>query len=95
MDRPRFTKGPWKAEINELGELWLIMSDGSHKVYFGDMEETCGMCHANADLAAASPEMYTALEAIGYYPALSPLDPISALDDMRRIARAALAKTRG
>ncbi len=41
--------------------------------------------------APADPDLLEALENIGSYPALSPLDPISALDDMRQIARAAIA----
>ena len=40
----------------------------------------------------AAPDLLEALETIGGYPALSPLDPISALDDMRQIARAAIAQ---
>ena len=43
---------------------------------------------------AAIDELLEALEKIGHYPALSPLDPISALDDIRQIARDAIANAR-
>ena len=43
----------------------------------------------------AAPWMYEALREIAGYPALSKLPPVMALDDMRRIAREALALADG
>ena len=50
---------------------------------------------ANAQFVAAAPKLYEALVKIGTYPALSPLSPIMALDDMRRIAREAIGQADG
>ena len=45
---------------------------------------------------AAAPELYEALKTIAHYPVLSKYPPIKwALDDMRQIARAALALADG
>jgi hypothetical protein len=56
---------------------WGKDSQPSHGFIPVNEETELGRCRA-------------ALETIGFYPALSPLDPLSALDDMRRIAREAI-----
>ena len=53
--------GPWEEKVTDDGLVWVLMPDG-HRVSIGDMEETCGICHANARLIAAAPEMLKALE---------------------------------
>ena len=90
--------GPWKEKITDDGLVWVLMPD-AHRVSIGDMEETCGICHANARLIASAPALLEALETIGSYPAkkfyFSPPDPISYVepaDDMRRIAQAAISQ---
>lgn len=39
----------------------------THRAYMGDMENTCGECHANADLAAAAPDLLEAAEAVMHF----------------------------
>lgn len=52
---------PWREQIDDDGNLNVIMPDG-HIVYVGNLEGTCGTCHANAALIAAAPELLTALQ---------------------------------
>ncbi len=59
----RHTPGPWEEKITGDGLVWVIMPD-AHRVSIGDMEETCGICHANARLIAAAPDLLAALEDI-------------------------------
>jgi hypothetical protein len=52
----KHTPSPWKTKITDDGELWVIVGDHI-EIYIGDLEETCGECHANARLMAIAPEM--------------------------------------
>ena len=55
-----YSPGPWEEKITHDGLVWVLMPDG-HRVSIGDMEETCGICHANSRLIAKAPQMYSAL----------------------------------
>ena len=90
----KFTLGQWTIEGPRQGSLGAALGISIFSV--DHTEPICrvwGYLHdveANAQLIAAAPDMLEALEKIGFYPALSPLDPLSALDDMRQIAQAAI-----
>ena len=54
----------WKAIVTDDGELIIHMEGSpSHNLLIGDMESTCGECHANARLIAAAPNLLAACEA--------------------------------
>lgn len=57
------TPGPWKVEIDSDGSVLIMCSDGAHRYYIGDMEDTCTECHANARLIAAAPDLLEACRA--------------------------------
>jgi hypothetical protein len=57
------TPGPWKDFVDDDGYL-IVQMDAAHTVMLGDMESTCGTCHANARLIAAAPELLDALEGL-------------------------------
>ena len=100
-----FTPEPWCAEgienmsdsnihivaKNHLGE---IVGNGRHSIAVCSGPDKI----ANALLIRTAPkllrqrdELLEALQTIASYPALSPLPPLAALDNMRQIARAAIA----
>ncbi len=94
----KHTPGPWQVKPPNYEasldypyiESWQVIAHNmvicSHIWGMGPDED-----EANARLIAATPNMLKALEKIGFYPDLSPLeDPLSALDDMRQIAQAAI-----
>lgn len=46
------TTPDWSEEYDDDGSVWL---DTSHsRIYWGDMEDTCGECHINLTFAARS-----------------------------------------
>ena len=49
------TPGPWAVDITDEGELWVRILQ--HDLFIGDLEDTCGECHANAQLIAAAPDL--------------------------------------
>lgn len=55
--------GPWREEIDDDGNVLVVMDEG-HSVYFGNMEGTCGTCHANATLVSRAPEMVEILKKV-------------------------------
>lgn len=57
----KHSPAPWKEEETEDGDVFVVMDD-AHKVFIGNLEGTCGICHANARLIAAAPELLEALE---------------------------------
>lgn len=87
---PAHTPGPWK------GNGTLIESDAPSYIasvnYAGSVEET----RANARLIAAAPELLAALERIAYAPfGRAEATHAEVLDDITRLARAALDRVRG
>lgn len=50
---------PWTLiDTDENGDLFVRMGQGDgHKIFFGNIEDTCGFCHANARLTAKAPEL--------------------------------------
>ena len=58
---------PWTVEINPDGDL-LVLTEDAHSIYIGNLEGTCGTCHANARLIAAAPDLVAALEAVEWHP---------------------------
>ena len=63
MEKVTHSVAPWTVEINPDGDL-LVLTEDAHSIYIGNLEGTCGTCHANACLIAAAPEMLKALETI-------------------------------
>jgi hypothetical protein len=61
MNNTKHTPGPWKDFVNDDGYL-IVQMDDAHTTVLGDMESTCGTCHANARLIAKAPEMLNQLE---------------------------------
>jgi hypothetical protein len=51
----------WIEYEKEDGDFGVLMDD-HHLVIFGNLEGSCGTCHANAALTAAAPELLEALE---------------------------------
>lgn len=61
------TPGPWKDTITDEGDLIVQIGEPvenpttdmatTHGVFLGDMEGTCGECHANARLIAMAPDL--------------------------------------
>lgn len=88
------TPGPWEDIINDEGELWVVIDNGDHDIFIGDMEDTCGECHANAQLIAASPDLLAVCEAL--------VNVADGKGDLERdywkaveMARTAIAKAKG
>ncbi len=90
-----YSDGPWKEHIDDDGKVWVTMPDG-HSVYIGDMEGTCGTCHANAQLIIASPELYKVAKQVEHIGQLAddPTCPdaflIAETQVLRNMAKAAL-----
>ena len=61
----RHTPGPWTHRITDDGELVVDLGDrcrgATRLIYLGDMEDTEGEDHANAELIALAPELAEAL----------------------------------
>jgi len=56
----KYTPGPWEETENMDGDL-IVRMDISHMIVIGNLEDTCSVCHANARLIAAAPELLEAL----------------------------------
>ena len=96
-----FTPGPLTFHIGNvwvegLTENYVISAAGIEVAWL--VQEDLAQQKAYAELFAEAPDtlrqrdaLLEALREIASYPALSPLDPLAALDDMRQIARAAIA----
>lgn len=57
----KYSPAPWKEEETEDGDVFVVM-DEAHRVLIGNLEDTCGTCHANARLISAAPELIALLE---------------------------------
>ena len=61
----KHTPGPWQEVVDVDGDVWVCpegeRETHAHTYYVGNMENTCGECHANARLIAAAPELLAAL----------------------------------
>jgi hypothetical protein len=56
------SKGDWVDDVNgDTGDLTVQMGDGTHNIYFSNMEGSCGECHANARFVANAPKDEAAL----------------------------------
>ena len=55
------SEGPWKEEIDDFGDVWVRQDEG-HRVFIGNLEDSCGTCHANSRIMVAAPDMLKALE---------------------------------
>ena len=111
MKETKFTKGPWCVTSNSAGSLEVVMSVNGVPVSFngdaylcisptssnGDYEDCThgATATANANLIAAAPEMYEALELmLGQFD--SEVDCINEADYIAiKAANDALAKARG
>lgn len=59
--RPTYSPGPWREGDDDEGNWWIFQDD-AHKVFIGNLEDTCGTCHRNATLMTAAPELLQALQ---------------------------------
>ncbi len=88
-----FTKGKWTEYTDENGDVWVLAGnvkpEEMHAYLIGNMEDTCGECHANAQLMVNAPKYYAALKRIARYAALCQTCPTGA--GYRRIAQLAQA----
>jgi hypothetical protein len=57
----KYSPAPWHVTENNDGDI-LVRMDKSHAVVIGNLESSCEICHANADLIAAAPDLLEALE---------------------------------
>ena len=105
-DQPKWTPGPWALNIrasmgDATGEIVAeIEPTNSARDYRGDITRLQSCCHiggigheeltANANLIAAAPDLYAALDGL-----LGLLDAGSLYEPQAYAARAALAKARG
>jgi hypothetical protein len=104
MSKQGFTPGPWTVAAKDLGgegPSWRVHTDDGQEVakvhrWNGEGDE------ANAHLIAAAPMMLVALEALAAWPRRSATldgelsgDPVVGLANVRRFARAAIAKAKG
>ena len=67
-----FTQGEWREHTDENGDVWVLVGDARpgamHAYHIGNLEDTCGECHGNADLMINAPKMYyAALKHIAEY----------------------------
>ena len=86
------TKTPWMELINGKGEVLIVAEHSEHDVaYIGDMEGTCGECHANAEFIVRACNAHDVL--VG---ALKKIYAISIYESevVSGIAKEALAKAR-
>lgn len=58
--------GEWKSVVDEDGDLVVHMGT-SHHVVFGNMEGSCGECHANADITALVPQLLDVIENMNHH----------------------------
>ena len=90
-------KLPWGPLTFHIDDVWAEGLDKNYVIDAGGIEVAwlidgdLAQQKAYAELFASAPKLLEALQTIASYPALSPLDPLAALDDMRQIARAAIA----
>lgn len=59
--KPKHSPAPWSEIENENGDV-IVKMDDSHEVLIGNLEGTCGVCHANARLIRMSPVLLRNLE---------------------------------
>ena len=52
---------PWSEFETDDGDFGVKMDD-AHSVIFGNLEGSCGICHANARLTSLAPELLEMLE---------------------------------
>jgi hypothetical protein len=91
------TPGNWYEFIDKVGDVYVLAGDAKpgehHAYYIGNMEDTCGECHANADLMAAGPDLLEACAA--FIEAWEKSLQLEKTDVALRLARAAIAKAKG
>lgn len=89
-NQPKFTPGPWSVNNWPQGDAEIrIGAAGTPRIAtFHLRHVSIVQQRANAHLAAAAPELYTALQKIDANAAES-------VEWIRRVARAALAKAEG
>lgn len=52
---------PWSEFETDDGDFGVKM-DNAHSVIFGNLEGSCGICHANARLTSLAPELLEVLD---------------------------------
>ena len=96
MSEPKFTKGPWKATYDSQLQALIEIYNTEDRIMVAVLPdrgtiEAMSEIEANANLIAAAPDMYEALETIERVAGIGMME-----DDPARVkARDALRKARG
>jgi hypothetical protein len=57
----KYSSSPWKYVETDDGDILVVM-DKTHDILIGNLEDSCGICQANARLISTAPELLEALE---------------------------------
>lgn len=61
----KHSPAPWKVTEDENGDTFVVPEeDFAHRIFIGNLEDTCSTCYANANLIASAPELLETLELV-------------------------------